>query len=161
LTAVEEANPNIANQIYQSEEVQLRLLDYANQFSLDTPGQMTSYLSGLAANTTLTGLMIRNYILFNTEEGRLHPDALRNREDRLDGAIAGFATGVDPLDMPVVDLSQDFTGGLNGTNINVVDGVNATINGTGDRVVLAGGAHLRGERWCHRRRWERGFRWQE
>src|SRR3954462_6569054 len=84
---------------------------------------MTSYLSGLAANTTLTGLMIRNYILTNTEEGRLHPDALRNREDRLDGAIAGFATGVDPLDMPVVDLSQDFTGGLNGTNINVVDGL--------------------------------------
>jgi len=83
LDKIDRANPSVALQIYASQELQLRLMDYANQYNLDSTGAkayMTHLLSGqsvlmpsgntlaLAPGQILTGAQL-NSLVMNTQQG--------------------------------------------------------------------------------------------
>ena len=88
LERIGQENPAIAEQIWQSTELQLRLLDYDNQFgiSLTQSTTMLDWLCNQPAERVLTGSDIREFIL-GLKEGKEHPRAMLHRENMLDMAL--------------------------------------------------------------------------
>jgi hypothetical protein len=143
LAAIAQTNPSIANQVYQSEELQLRLLDYANQYGgLQANGVMVSALKNLATNTQVTGDTIRNIVLTQTVQGQMAPQEVNSRQDRMNAAIADIVAGPGGLDMSAVDVSQQFAGTLNGTRVNVSQGASAEVFGSGNSLTIANGGSV-------------------
>jgi hypothetical protein len=103
LNIIQQRASGMAQQIYASPPLQLRLLDYMNQFGpIDANGPMVNWLCGqpvvlsggtlqLAAGHTLTGQDVTEFIL-NTRYAVGAPAAARSREDRLNSALASIQT---------------------------------------------------------------------
>jgi hypothetical protein len=99
LEAVEEQAANIVQQIVATRELQLRLLDYINQFGpMSREGHMVRWLSGepvtmpggdlqLPSGHTLAGTDIATFIM-HTQYGVHYANAARSRGERLDTALA-------------------------------------------------------------------------
>jgi hypothetical protein len=98
INVVGQSNPDIANQIYQNQELQLRLVDYANQFSMSSKGTMCQWLGGKLVSTSggnlqltqgqqLTGDDIKQFVM-NTAYGVSHKTSESNRLSALDRALA-------------------------------------------------------------------------
>ena len=86
LNVVGQNNPNIASQIYGSQDFQLRILDYANQFGISPNGPLESWLSNLSSSTQLTDAMFQNYVM-STAYGKEFPNPEATREGALNAAI--------------------------------------------------------------------------
>ncbi|QBC28078.1 hypothetical protein U737_14895 [Methylomonas sp. LW13] len=119
-------NPNIAIQIYETPELQLRLLDYANQFGgMSTNGPMVKWLSGESVSQApqiqpgqqLTGDDIYTFIQ-GTEEGQTYPDRVESREARLDSALQSLSIALAPTDKVVTSNPDNSTT----THISNTDG---------------------------------------
>jgi len=103
LNVIQERAPDVAQQLYASPTLQLRLLDYMNQYGpIDPKGPMVNWLCGdavvlsggtvqLATGQTLTGDDITDFIL-RTRYAVGAPTAARSREDRLNSALASIQT---------------------------------------------------------------------
>ncbi|MGD0961912.1 MAG: hypothetical protein ABSB19_19035, partial [Methylomonas sp.] len=95
LNVIYQVNPNIANQIYQSQALQLSLMDYANQFNMSITGPMVSWLSGQPVNQTnilLTSshLLTENDIysfISGTGQGKQDPVGTTARQSRLTASL--------------------------------------------------------------------------
>ena len=93
LNILNQNNPNIALQIYQNLDLQLRLLDYANQFNGISPnGPLEQWLAHLTPSTQLTDAMVQNFVM-STQEGMNHPTLEAGRESRLNEAIKALSNG--------------------------------------------------------------------
>lgn len=99
LSAIEAINPEFAQQIYASPELQLRLMDYDNQFHLDKNGKLFNWLCGYSvsfnlAHTTLqldsghilTGQDINNFI-HNTDQSIKNLKGINTRMNALDNSF--------------------------------------------------------------------------
>ncbi|WCM18705.1 hypothetical protein NDK50_14810 [Paraburkholderia bryophila] len=144
-----QSNPSIADQIYQSEDLQLRLLDYANQFpgGISPTGPMEQWLSGAAVtldggtlqlppDTQLTDNEIVNFIM-NTTEGVQHTTSETTRENALNAAISAA-----PLGSPTVDIGGNFSGNFNNTIVLVENGSQVTVGGTSDSFIMSNGSQV-------------------
>jgi hypothetical protein len=116
LDVIYQANPGVALQIYGSQELQLRLMDYANQYHLDSTGAtayMTQWLSdqavqmasgdtlSLTAGQSLTGAQIDNFIM-NTQQGVADLNGnVTTRLNALDSVVPALSLG----SAPVIDVS--------------------------------------------------------
>jgi hypothetical protein len=99
LGAIQPAAPAMVTLIVATRELQLRLLDYINQFGpMESQGPMVKWLCGepvsmpggtlhLPANHTLNGNDIGNFIL-HTQYGVNYTTAAKSRQERLNNALA-------------------------------------------------------------------------
>jgi len=109
--SLRQTNPAVADAIAQSEELQLAIADYDNQFHIDGIGgkapknSMLAYLEGHSVNMpggtlklgdTLTRDDLKNFI-DATDYAQKHQKAMAGREERLNGALA---------DLNIIDSSQ-------------------------------------------------------
>ena len=152
LNVIEQNNPDIANQIYQSPELQLRLLDYANQFTLSSSGTsdyMVQWLSGqpvpetggtfqLTPGQQLTGDDISNFVI-NTNYGYNNYASENNRLNALDNVLSTL-----PPDNSSIDLNGASSSTLtfSDTTINLADSAQANVTGTGNDFCLNDGSTL-------------------
>ncbi|UWF47055.1 hypothetical protein NYP20_17055 [Pseudomonas sp. N3-W] len=145
LNTVYASNPSVAEQIYQSPEMQLQILDYANQFHLSTAGAMTSWLSGqsvtesggsfqLAAGSQLTSDDIQNFVM-GSKYAVNYTAAETTREVALDSTLSSISLGTS-----ITDINAAFNGSLNSTNIVIGSGVQAVVAGSNDVFSMGDGS---------------------
>ncbi|MBY0580024.1 MAG: hypothetical protein K2P57_13400, partial [Burkholderiales bacterium] len=151
LNVIEQNNPDIANQIYQSPELQLRLLDYANQFGLlsGSTGKMVNWLSGqittiagglfhLTPGHKLSGNDINQFVI-NTQQGVNYYISQNNRLTALDLVISTLSQVNSSLDL---SGSSSIPLAFTNATINLANSSQAVVTGNGNAFILASGANL-------------------
>lgn len=132
---IAQSNPNIANQIAHNTSLQLQLVDYDNQFVLDSNGTLVRWLSGqnvslnnapygvtVSNSTNLTSAMISNFVM-STQQGQLYPTSQNNRENTLFEAIGNLN----------LDTSSGGTGttGTGGSTVDALTDTTIIVNYSG------------------------------
>ena len=130
LDNIYQTNPAIADQIYQDPALQLRLIDYANQFGLSSNGQMSTWLANQPAGTVLTGGMIQQQVM-STAYAVAYPTSETTRETALNNVLSN-----NPDAPTQIDVSANFSGSIATSQLNVAAGVQATVYGWNDTFVM-------------------------
>ena len=100
-------NPTNATQIFNSTSLQVQLIDYGNQFHLDTAGGMAQYLAGkpvapqgqgfphymLPNGGPVTAAAIQFFIM-HTKYGLAQSAAEQGRQDKLQPVLSGIPAGL-------------------------------------------------------------------
>ena len=152
---VMQSNPSVAEQILASPELQLRILDYNNQFdgiTLSGPTAfMVNWLSGqtvpetggtftLTPGQTLTGQDIEDFVMAS-KQGVNNPTVESGREDRLDSALNAILSSPSADVNPTLDVSGDSTTPLMLSNVNIVAAPDAQLSIQGNNLNIAAGAN--------------------
>jgi len=148
LTVIAQNNPSIADQIYESPDLQARLIDYANQFGLSPTGPMVLWLSGqsvgengtrfqLTQGQQLTDGDITAFVLHTDEGVSINPTGEVTRENALNTAISTATLGT-----ATVDVGGSFSGTFNNMDVFVQVGAQVLIGGSGDSFFMANGSSI-------------------
>lgn len=147
LDIVYQDNPSVAEQIYQSPAMQLQLLDYANQFHLDTDGTIETWLSGqpaeesggtfqIEAGTQITSDDIQDVVM-GTLYAVNNPARETTRENALDLSLNSM-----PLSASITDVSAAFNGSLSSANLVIDSGVQTVVAGSNDVFSMGDGSSV-------------------
>ncbi|NWB28423.1 beta strand repeat-containing protein [Pseudomonas gingeri] len=147
LDAVYQSNPGVAEQIYQSQAMQLQLMDYANQFHMSTDGTMANWLAGQSVVETGGTFQIDsgskitsddiNGVVMGTLYAANHTESEQNRESALDTSLASISPGAS-----VVDVNDALMGSFDSTNVVVSPGVQAIVVGDNNIFSLGEGSSV-------------------
>ncbi len=139
-------NPNVAQQIASSADLQLRLLDYYNQFG-DPQQEMKAWLNGGTAPSsavaaippggTLDGSMINQFIMYKeySTANAAQKASENDREARLQNVLCGLDPTLGPSYIDVAGACADPLKFDNST-IHFLSGFVGSLVGGGDNVIL-------------------------
>ena len=137
LNNIYQTNPSIADQIYQSQSLQLALLDYANQFNLGATGALEQYLAALPSTTQLSLSSITNYIMTQTTQGT-NPTTRTSQQNRENSLTTEVLT-INPSNS-VLLVTGNVSMSMNNVTTLLAPGISVNITGSGNLVSMGNGA---------------------